>query len=189
VCEVIAIVGPPRSGTTIMAYMLGMHPDVTLYVDGLSHRFLETRLLRPDGQSRIDEIERVKQNVTTRYLLLKKPGWDGDGRVCNRYIVMSRDQDELVDSWRRFRPLASLADCSRETLEYFGRMSSSARDVGDYVEVRLGDLKRDPTRETARVAQFLGLDEIDSSCITSNIDVDDDARQRLAVNGMIRGNR
>jgi hypothetical protein len=101
---------------------------------------------------------------------------------------MSRDEDDLVNSWKRFRPTTALAGHrKRETLDYFDAVSSRVHDAGDYIPLRLEDLKRDSAHQVARVAKFLDLDELDPSCIGFGMTIDDDARQRLSANGMVRG--
>lgn len=98
----IVITGFPRAGTSIMAYMLGMHESITIAIDGPRKHRLENTVLHNSGCSDTKRLNQLLSITEPKHLLLKSPCFCDSDNLKSKYIVMRRNRDELIQSWRRY---------------------------------------------------------------------------------------
>lgn len=182
-CIPVFVVGAPRSGTTLVAELLGRSPDVCNRgeLDWLPH-FAEqvARSARPDKNllDRIaaDYLARLQQGETgARWFVDKQPlNFVHVGLIRALFpqarIVHCRrnSRDTALSIWSQhfgsteyrfaydFEDIAAvLGGCSR-------LMAKAARDAGPrFAEVRYDELARNPQAVIANLAAALGLPEFD----------------------------
>jgi hypothetical protein len=109
--RLIIVLGMAHSGTTILAYVLKMHPDIECHINGPEAWLLENEWLKNKDAEPIQEI----LNNSDKRILLKRPWmevWNGqwmrEEMPDAKFIYCHRDFDAVSVSWTK--PTSQIGD-------------------------------------------------------------------------------
>jgi hypothetical protein len=136
--RLIIITGMARSGTSVMAALIGSHPKVKPVIGGECWDVVETDLFRPElgppDWVKVDEL--LRDNYPYR-IMLKQPWLMTDETLSRalkpaKLIVLIRDKSEILNSWHKSRRVGQ--DC---------RITNTSGSIYDQHAQHLDRLKKE----------------------------------------------
>lgn len=165
--RIIIISGMPRSGTSILTYILSLHPDVTLFVEGSQGHVLENHLLyewQSDDYD-IKKLTRILDEVDTKYILLKRPHVYNnqsikDFFVESKFIITAREFESINNSWQNTNMVEE--SIKQNSKEFFDTQRQAISDFLDQREntslhVQIEQLWSRPEHVIKDISRFLDI--------------------------------